>query len=71
MKKIWMFLVWLCSVFFAWNCTLANNEYEYINLDIIANIMKDWTININEDFTADFFVQKHWIIRDIPLDYSV
>ncbi len=71
MKKFWMFLVWLCSVFFAWNFTLANSEYEYANLNIIANIMKDWTINVNEGFTANFFVQKHWIIRDIPLNYSV
>ena len=71
MKKVWLFILWLCTVFFTWNFTQANNEYEYTNLDITANILIDWTIDVKENFTADFFVQKHWIIRDIPLNYSV
>jgi hypothetical protein len=40
-------------------------------LDITANILVDGTIDVKEDFTADFFVSKHGIIRDIPLNYSV
>ena len=71
MKKIWLFILSLFAVFLIWNFTQANNEYEYTNLDITANILEDWTIDVKEDFTANFFVQKHWIIRDIPLNYSV
>jgi len=70
MKKIWLFILWLCSLFFAWNFTRAS-DYEYTNLNITANILNDGTIDVNEDFTANFFVNKHWIIRDIPLNYSV
>jgi len=71
MKKIWIFILWLCSLSLGWNFALANGEYEYTSLDITANILNDWTINVKEDFTANFFVQKHGIIRDIPLNYSV
>lgn len=71
MKKIWLFILWLYSILFIWGFTHANNEYEYTNLDITANILIDWTIDVEEDFTAKFFVQKHWIIRDIPLNYTV
>ena len=70
MKKIWLFILWLCSIFLAWNFTQAK-DYEYTNLDITANILVDGTIDVKEDFTADFFVSKHGIIRDIPLNYSV
>ena len=70
MKKIWLFILWLCSLFFAWNFTRAS-DYEYTNLNITANILNDGTIDVNEDFTANFFVNKHWIIRNIPLNYSV
>ena len=34
-------------------------DYEYTNLDIIANILNDGTIDVNENFTANFFVNKH------------
>ena len=70
MKKIWILILWLCSIFLVWNFTQAK-DYEYTNLSITANILEDWTIKVNEDFTANFFVSKHWIIRDIPLNYSV
>ena len=70
MKKIWLFILWLCALFFAWNFTNAK-DYEYTNLDITANILIDGTIDVKENFTANFFVNKHWIIRDIPLNYSV
>jgi hypothetical protein len=49
----------LVSLLFAWNPTRANNEYEYTNLDITANILNDGTINFEEEFTANFFVSKH------------
>jgi hypothetical protein len=70
MKKLWLFVLWLCTVLFTWNFTQAK-DYEYSNLDITANILIDGTIDVKENFTANFFVLKHWIIRDIPLNYSV
>ena len=70
MKKFRLFILRLFTVFFTCNFTQAK-DYEYTNLDIVANILSDWTTNVNEDFTANFFVNKHWIIRDIPLNYSV
>ena len=70
MKRIWLFILWLYTIFLAWNFTQAK-DYEYTNLDITANILIDGTIDVKEDFTADFFVSKHGIIRDIPLNYSV
>ena len=70
MKKIWLFILWLCAIFFVWGFTQAK-DYEYTNLYISAKILNDGTINVKEDFTANFFVNKHWIIRDIPLNYSV
>jgi hypothetical protein len=68
MKKIWLFILSLFTIILVWNYSQANNEYEYTNLDITANILNDGTINIEEDFTANFFVSKHWIIRTIPLN---
>lgn len=70
MKKIWIFILSIFAIILVWNFTQAK-DYEYTNLDITANILIDWTINVKEDFTTNFFVQKHWIIRDIPLNYSV
>ncbi len=70
MKKFWLIILGLCSVFFVWSFVQAK-DYEYTNLDITADILIDWTMNVKEDFTANFFVSKHWIIRDIPLNYSV
>lgn len=71
MKKIWIFILSMFAVIIVWNYTQANNEYEYTNLDITANILIDWTIDVKENFTANFFVKKHGIIRVIPLNYSV
>ena len=70
MKKIWLFILWLFTLFFAWNITQAN-DYEYTNLNITANILEDGTIDVKEIYKANFFVSKHWIIRNIPLNYSV
>ena len=63
--------MWLCSLLFAWNFSLANNEYEYTNLNISANILEDGTVKVTEKYTADFHVNKHGIFRNIPLNYSV
>ena len=71
MKKIWLFILSLFTIILVWNFTQANENYEFINLDITAGILIDGTVNIKEDFTANFFVSKRWIIRDIPLNYSV
>ena len=70
MKKFWLIILGLCSIFFVWSFTHAK-DYEYTNLNITANILNDGTIDIEEDFTANFFVNKHGIIRNIPLNYSV
>jgi len=70
MKKFWLIILGLCSIFFVWSFTHAK-DYEYTNLNITANILNDGTIDVEEDFTANFFVNKHGIIRNIPLNYSV
>ena len=69
-NKFWFIVLWFILLFFGWNFSQAN-DYEYKKLDITANILSDGTMNVTENFTANFFVQKHWIIRDIPLNYSV
>ena len=46
-------------------------DYEFTNLDINADVLIDWTINVLETYTANFFVKKHGIFRTIPLNYSV
>ena len=70
MKKFWLFTLWLCALFYVWNFSYAN-EYEYSNLNISADVMVDWTVNVKENYKANFFVNKHGIIRTIPLNYSV
>ena len=70
MKKIWLFILGLFTIFLIWNITQAR-DYEYTNLDITASIVDDWTMSIKENYTANFFVNKHWIIRYIPLNYIV
>jgi len=47
------------------------SDYKYTNLDINADVLIDWTINVKETYTADFLVKKHGIFRTIPLNYSV
>ena len=72
MKKLLSLILWLCCLLFAWSFVQANNsEYEYKNLNITADILEDGTMNVRESFKANFFVEKHWIIRTIPLNYSV
>ena len=66
-KVFWLFVVYSFLCF----CFVSANDYEYKSLNISANILIDGTIDVSEDFVADFFVNKHWIIRDIPLNYSV
>ncbi len=68
--KICSILIWFNLCFFVWVFTQAN-DYEYKNLDIKANVKIDWTMDITETFTANFLKKKHWIVRFIPLDYSV
>ena len=50
----------------------SQNEYEYFydNLDIVADIHEDGTVDVLESFSAFFNVEKHWIIRTIPLSYK-
>ena len=69
-KKSFLIVIWLSLSFFVWNFTLAR-DYEYTNLDIKADVKVDWTIDVSETFTTNFLKKKHWIIRFIPLNYSV
>lgn len=69
-RKIWLILVWFLSLFFVWNFTQAK-DYEFTNLDIIADVKIDWTIDVTETFTTNFLKKKHGIIRIIPLNYTV
>ena len=71
MKKVWLFILSLFTIILVWNFTQANENYEFTNLDITADILVDGTINIGENYTANFFVERHGINRDIPLNYSV
>lgn len=50
--------------------TFAEN-FVFTNLGISADILIDWTINVSETYTADFFTKMHGIFRTIPLNYSV
>lgn len=49
----------------------TNSEYEYSDLNINAKVLEDWTIQIKENFLANFYVDKHGIIRNIPFNYNV
>jgi len=70
-KKIFWFLIFIIT--FIWSSIISTEakDYEYKNLEVTANILEDWTINVNEEYTADFFVDKHWIIRNINKNYNV
>ena len=70
MRKFWIFILSLLSITLIGNITQAK-DYEYTNLDITANILDDWTMSVKENYTANFFINKHWIIRDIPLNYII
>ena len=63
-----MLYIWITLII--WNFSYAK-DYEFKNLDIQANIKIDWTIDIQETFTTNFLESRHWIIRIIPLNYSV
>lgn len=43
-------------------------EYYHDNLTVYADIWLDWNVDVTEDFITYFNVNKHWIIRSIPLD---
>ena len=55
-----IFLLFLLFSFFGfcYNFSYAN-DYEYKSLNISANVLIDGTIDVNEDFLANFFVNKH------------
>ena len=68
--KICLLFVWFDLCFFVWTFSRAK-DYEYKNLDIIANIKIDWSIDVEEIFTTNFLEYRHGIVRTIPLNYSV
>lgn len=68
-KKIKHAFLWFILLSFI-NFSFAA-DYRYTNLEIYADIKIDGTIDVTENFTADFFTYKHGIIREIPLNYSV
>lgn len=69
-KKIWLFILWFFLLSLLGNVADAK-DYEYTNLDIKADVKIDGTIDVLETYTTNFFVEKHWIIRFIPLNYTV
>ncbi len=70
MKKIWILILSLWSLLFVWMFTQAK-DYEYTNLNIFSRIDEDGSVYVKEWFVVKFFTEKHWIMRDIPLNYSV
>ena len=68
--KICLLFIWFNLCLFFCNFTQAI-DYEFKNLDIQADVKIDWTVDIKETFTTNFYKRKHWIIRVIPLNYSV
>lgn len=69
-RNLLLIIWWLYFSLNFWNFSFAN-DYEYEKLDVLADVKIDWSINVKETFTANFFEHKHWIIRFIPLNYSV
>ena len=65
---ITMLSIWIALI--TWNFSYAK-DYEYKNLDIQANVRMDWMIDVKETFTTNFLFDKHGIVREIPLNYSV
>lgn len=62
---------WINAVkLLGWELDSPTKEYEYTNLEISADVKIDWTVDVVENYTADFFVPKHWIIRNIPVNYE-
>ena len=43
-------------------------EYYHAKLTVYADIWLDWNVNVTENYITYFNVNKHWIIRGIPLD---
>ncbi len=68
--KLLLVILWFSLAFIAWNFSYAK-DYEYKSLNIQANVSIDWTIDVRETFTTNFLERRHWIIRNIPLSYSV
>ena len=69
-RKFWLIILWISWAFLIWNFTQAK-DYEYTDLDIKADVKIDWTIDVTETFTTNFLKKKHWIVRFIPLNYTV
>lgn len=67
LKRIFIALFWFIIIFGFVNA----KDYEYTNYDIKADVKIDWSIDVYETLTTNFFKKKHWIIRFIPLNYSV
>jgi hypothetical protein len=49
----------------------GSTEYEYRNMNIVAKIAEDGTIDVLENLTTYFNKQKHGIIRSLPLSFEV
>ncbi len=48
----------------------SENEYVIENYKVVIEVGSDNVYTISETITADFFVQKHGIFREIPMDYG-
>ena len=69
-KSLLRSILLLWSFIIVWGFSYAN-DYEYKTLNIKADVKEDWTVNVQEIFVTNFLERRHWIIRMIPLNYSV
>ncbi len=56
---------------FIWFFGFTFADLEISNYQILWQIQKDWTINVQENIDINFFDSMHWLIRQIPLIYTV
>lgn len=69
-SKVWLVIVCSFLLIFVWNFIRAK-DYEFVSLDINADVKIDGTVDVTETFITNFLQKKHWIVRSIPLNYSV
>ncbi len=58
-------------VLFVFGGNIFAESFIIDNYDIKTTFQEDWTAIVQENITANFSEEKHWIMRKIPLQYSV
>ena len=69
LKKLSLFVL-SAFMLMMWSILTAK-DYEFVSLDVNADLQIDWTIDVTETFVTNFLKSKHGIIRTIPLNYTV